>query len=155
MGLNLNFNYKGFDLGTSLYASIGNDIVRSYERFLTYSNKPSFYLDRWTGEGTSNTVPRASTNASNNQLFSSFYVEDGSYLRIQNLQFGYSLPQTVLDKLKLNNLRLYVAVNNLYTFTKYKGYNPDVSNASPNGAGVDLGQYPQTRTYTTGLNISF
>ncbi|WP_405573468.1 SusC/RagA family TonB-linked outer membrane protein [Winogradskyella sp. Asnod2-B02-A] len=155
MGFNLNINYKSLDFGTSLYASIGNDIARSYERFLTYSNKPDFYLDRWTGEGTSNSVPRASNTASNNFLFSDFYVEDGSYLRIQNIQLGYSLPKEVLDNLKLDKIRIYVAINNLYTFTKYKGYNPDVSNSSPLGAGVDYGQYPQTRTFTTGINVSF
>tara|TARA_Y100000815_G_scaffold273559_1_gene305130 strand:+ start:511 stop:3708 length:3198 start_codon:yes stop_codon:yes gene_type:complete len=155
MGLNLNVHYKQFDFGTSLYASIGNDIARSYERFLTYSNKPSLYLDRWTGPGTSNSVPRASNAASNNYLFSSFFVEDGSYLRIQNVQLGYSLPQSLLETLNIDKFRIYVAVNNLYTFTKYSGYNPDVSNASPLGAGVDLGQYPQTRTFTTGINVSF
>ncbi|MGR7813557.1 SusC/RagA family TonB-linked outer membrane protein [Lacinutrix undariae] len=155
MGFNFNLNYKQFDFGTSLYASLGNDIARSYERFLTYSNKPTLYLDRWTGEGTSNSVPRASNNASNNQLFSSFFVEDGSYLRIQNIQLGYTLPADVSESINIDKLRIYVAVNNAYTFTKYKGYNPDVSNSSPLGAGVDLGQYPQTRTITTGINVSF
>ena len=155
MGLSLNLDYKGFDFSTSLYASIGNDIVRSYERFSPYNNKSTLYLDRWTGEGTSNSVPRASASASNNYLFSDFFVEDGSYLRIQNIQLGYSLPQSVLKKTGLDKLRLYVAVNNAYTFTKYKGYNPDVSNSSPLGAGVDLGQYPQTRAFTTGINVSF
>ena len=155
MGFNLNVNYKQIDFGTSLYASIGNDVARSYERFLTYSNKPNFYLNRWTGEGTSNSVPRASNTASNNYLFSDFFVEDGSYLRIQNVQLGYTLPKGVAEKLNLDKFRIYVSVNNLYTFTKYRGYNPDVSNASPLGAGVDLGQYPQTRTFTTGINVSF
>ncbi|MEO6348492.1 MAG: TonB-dependent receptor [Aquaticitalea sp.] len=155
MGFNLNLDYKSFDFGASLYASIGNDIVRSYERFLTYSNKPDIYLNRWTGEGTSNTVPRAANSASNNQLFSSFYVEDGSYLRIQNVQLGYSIPSDFLKKMSLDKFRLYLAVNNLYTFTKYSGYNPDISNQNPNGAGVDLGQYPNTRTFTTGINVSF
>lgn len=155
MGLNLGLDYKQFDISGSLFASIGNDAARSYERFLTYSNKSTLYLDRWTGEGTSNTVPRASTNASNNYLFSDFFVEDASYLRIQNVQLGYSLPETVLEKIKLDKLRIYASVNNLYTFTKYRGYNPDISNANPTSAGVDLGQYPQTRTYTLGLNVSF
>lgn len=155
MGFNLNLDFHQFDFGASLYASIGNDVVRSYERFLTYSNKPDLYLDRWTGEGTSNTVPRASNTASNNQLFSSFYVEDGSYLRIQNLQFGYSINPRFLERMRMDKFRVYVAVNNLYTFTNYSGYNPDVSNSSPNGAGVDLGQYPNTRTFTTGINVSF
>ena len=155
MGFTLNLDYIQFDFSTTLYASIGNDIARSYERFLTYSNKPDLYLDRWTGEGTSNTVPRASTNASNNYLFSDFFVEDGSYLRIQNVQIGYSLPSSLLDKIHLDKFRLYFAVNNLHTFTKFQGYNPDVSNANPTAAGVDLGQYPLARTFTTGINVSF
>ncbi len=155
MGFNLNLNFCQFDFGTSLYASIGNDIARSYERFLTYSNKPDLYLNRWTGEGTSNSVPRASSEATNNQLFSSFYVEDGSYLRIQNVQLGYSIPAKYLSKMGLDHFRIYFAVNNVYTFTKYNGYNPDVSNANPVAAGVDLGQYPNTRTFTTGINVSF
>jgi len=155
MGLNFSLDYKNLDFSTSLYASIGNDIARSYERFLPFSNKSTLYLNRWTGEGTSNTVPRASGSASNNTLFSDFYVEDGSYLRIQNIQLGYSLPKSVLEKIKIDKLRLYIAVNNAFTFTKYKGYNPDVSNSDPLSAGVDLGQYPQTRTFTTGINVSF
>ncbi len=155
IGFNLNLDYKGFDFSTSLYASIGNEAVRSYERFLTYSNKSRLYLDRWTGEGTSNTTPRASTNASNNYLFSDFFVEDASFLRIQNVQLGYSIPSAALEKIKMDKIRLYISTNNLYTFTKYSGYNPDVSNANPTAAGVDLGQYPQTRTYTLGINVSF
>lgn len=155
MGLNLNVDLYQFDFSMSMFASIGNDVARSYERFLTYSNKSTLYLDRWTGEGTSNSVPRASTNAANNFLFSDFYVEDGSYLRIQNLQIGYSLPASVLEKVRMDKFRIYVAVNNAFTFTKYKGYNPDVSNENPLAAGVDLGQYPQTRTFTTGINVSF
>ena len=155
LGFNLNLDYKGLDFATSLYASIGNDAARSYERFLTYSNKSRLYLDRWTGEGTSNTTPRASTNASNNYLFSDFFVEDASFLRIQNVQLGYSIPASTLEKIKMDKVRIYVAANNLYTFTKYSGYNPDVSNANPSAAGVDLGQYPQTRTYTLGINVSF
>ncbi|MDY0779519.1 TonB-dependent receptor [Tenacibaculum sp. IB213877] len=155
MGMNFNIEYKNVDFSTSLYASVGNDVVRSYERFLSYSNKPRLYLDRWTGEGTSNSVPRATTSSSGNTLFSDFYVEDGSFLRIQNVQIGYTLPNSLLNKIKADKIRLYFAVNNLYTFTKYSGYNPDVSNADPLAAGVDLGQYPQTRTFTTGVNISF
>tara|TARA_B100000780_G_scaffold84573_1_gene57889 strand:+ start:6489 stop:9668 length:3180 start_codon:yes stop_codon:yes gene_type:complete len=155
LGFNLNMDYKGIDFATSLYASVGNKAARSYERFLTYSNKSRIYLDRWTGEGTSNTTPRASTNASNNYLFSDFFVEDASFLRIQNVQLGYSIPASTLEKIKMDKLRVYIAANNLYTFTKYSGYNPDVSNANPAAAGVDLGQYPQTRTFTLGINVSF
>lgn len=155
MGLNMGANYRGFDAAVSLYASIGNEIVRSYERFLPYSNRLGYYLQRWTGEGTSTEVPRASTNASNNYLFSSFYVEDGSYLRIQNVQLGYSFPSEWMSNVGVEKFRIYFAVNNLYTFTKYMGYDPDISNSSPIGAGVDQGQYPQTRSFITGINITF
>ncbi len=153
MGGGFNLKVHNFDFGASFYASIGNEIVRGYERFITYSNKLSLYNGRWTGVGTSNEVPRASTNAANNQLFSSFYVEDGSFLRIQNVQLGYTLNGTQIKG--IDKLRIYVAANNVYTFTKYRGYDPDISNASPIGAGVDLGQYPQARMFITGIKVSF
>ncbi len=153
MGGGFNFKLYNFDFGASFYASLGNEIVRSYERFLTYSNKLSLYNGRWTGPGTSNEIPRASTNAANNQLFSSFYVEDGSFLRIQNVQLGYTLNSEQIKGIDF--LRLYFSVNNLYTFTKYRGYDPDISNASAIGAGVDLGQYPQPRMFITGIKVSF
>ena len=155
MGGGFNINYKKFDFGASFYASIGNDIVRSYERFITYSNKLSLYNGRWKGPGTSNEIPRASTNASNNQLFSSFYVEDGSFLRIQNVQLGYTLSGDQIKSSGFDSVRLYVSANNLYTFTKYRGYDPDISNANAIGAGVDLGQYPQARMFITGVKVSF
>lgn len=153
MGGGFNFKFYNFDFGASFYASIGNEIVRSYERFLTYSNKLSLYNGRWKGPGTSNEIPRASTNAANNQLFSSFYVEDGSFLRIQNVQLGYTVNTE--DIKGIDFLRLYFSVNNLYTFTKYRGYDPDISNAAAIGAGVDLGQYPQPRMFITGVKVSF
>ena len=129
--------------------------MRSYERFLPYSNRLDYYLQRWTGEGTSNEVPRASTAASNNTLFSSFYVEDGSYLRIQNVQLGYTFPTNWMQNAGIEKLRIYFAINNVYTFTKYMGYDPDISNEYPTAAGVDQGQYPQTRQFITGINLTF
>ncbi|CAM1344967.1 SusC/RagA family TonB-linked outer membrane protein [Tenacibaculum amylolyticum] len=155
MGGGFNINYKQFDFGATFYASIGNEIVRSYERFLTYSNKLSLYNGRWTGPDTSNEIPRASTNAANNQLFSSFYVEDGSFLRIQNVQIGYTLDGSQIKDSGFTSVRIYLSANNLYTFTKYRGYDPDISNASAIGAGVDLGQYPQARMFITGIKVSF
>ncbi|TCI90652.1 SusC/RagA family TonB-linked outer membrane protein [Tenacibaculum sp. M341] len=153
MGGGFNLNVNKFDFGASFYASFGNEIVRGYERFITYSNKLSLYNGRWTGPGTSNEIPRASTNAANNQLFSSFYVEDGSFFRIQNVQLGYTLDDTQIKG--ISTCRIYVAANNIYTFTKYRGYDPDISNQSPIGAGVDLGQYPQARMFITGIKVSF
>lgn len=154
IGYNIGANYKNFDVGMSLYASIGNDVVRAYERFQSYNNRLSYYLNRWHGEGTSNEVPRASNAASRNTEFSTFYVEDGSYLRIQNVQIGYDFAK-ILKNAGFSKARLYFAVNNLYTFTKYMGYTPEINNAYPLSAGVDGGQFPSVRTFVTGLTLNF
>ena len=137
------------------FASIGNDIVRNFDRNLPRTNKPTYYLDRWRGEGTSNTFPRVTTGANNNYLFSDFYVEDGSFFRLQNAQVGYTLDQRLVDQFKLDKLRFYVSVNNLFTLTKYNGYDPNVSNGNPIGDGIDLGFYPTPRTYLFGVNVKF
>ncbi len=155
MGFNFGADYKNFDFSVSLYASIGNDIVRSYERFQPDNNRLAYYLDRWTGEGTSNDVPRASSNSSNNNLFSDFFVEDGSFLRIQNIQVGYDLTDFIGARSSFSKARIYFAVNNAYTFTKYLGYNPEINNSSPVGAGIDYGQYPITRNFVSGLQLNF
>ena len=99
MGLNLNINYGPIDFVAYTYASIGNDMVRNYERAQPNVNRPGFILDRWTGPGTSNTVPRVTTGATSNIAFSDYYVEDASYARIQNVQLGYSLPEILWKKL--------------------------------------------------------
>ena len=155
MGLNLSLDYKNFDFKMYTFASIGNDMVRNYERTLSDVNRLNYVLDRWTGEGTSNTVPRVTTAATSNNVFSDYFVEDASFVRIQNIQLGYSLPSKVLDKLGMTKIRLYTAVNNLYTFTKYKGYDPGASNGAPIGGGIDYGFYPIPRTYILGLNLNF
>lgn len=155
MGLNMNFNYKNIDFVAYAFASIGNDMIRNYERTLSDVNRLNYVLDRWTGEGTSNTVPRVTTAATSNNVFSDYFVEDASYLRIQNVQLGYSLPQTILEKTGFNKIRIYAGVNNLYTFTKYKGFDPGASNGAPIGGGIDYGFYPIPRTYLLGLNVNF
>jgi TonB-dependent starch-binding outer membrane protein SusC len=154
MGLNLTLRYKGFDLTAYAFASLGNDMVRAYERNVPNGNRLNYILDRWTGEGTSNTVPRVTTGATNNTVFSSYYVEDASYLRIQNLQLGYSINPEWLGNV-VTKTRIYVAVNNLYTFTKYRGYDPSASSGAPIGSGIDYGFYPVPRTYMIGANINF
>lgn len=154
MGFNITFRYKGFDLTGYAFASLGNDMVRAYERNVPNGNRLNYVLDRWTGEGTSNSVPIVTTGANNNTLFSSYYVEDASYLRIQNLQLGYSVNPEWLGNV-VTKTRIYVAVNNLYTFTKYRGYDPSASSGSPIGGGIDYGFYPVPRTYMIGANINF
>jgi TonB-linked SusC/RagA family outer membrane protein len=155
MGFNLNLNYKNFDFITYVFASLGNDMVRNYERTLSDVNRLNYVLDRWTGEGTSNSVPRVTTAATSNNVFSNYFVEDASYVRIQNIQLGYSLPQSFLDKSGFSKIRIYTGVNNLYTFTKYRGFDPGASNGAPIGGGIDYGFYPIPRTYIMGLNVNF
>ena len=154
MGFNLGFNYKNFDFNTSAYASVGNDMVRDYERQANGVNRGTYMYKRWRGEGTSNTVPRGSSGSSiNNQNFSDFYVEDASYLRIQNVQLGYTANESLTSRLGMDSLRMYISVNNLYTFTNYYGFDPSASSGSPIGAGIDKGFYPVSRTFLLGLNI--
>jgi TonB-dependent starch-binding outer membrane protein SusC len=155
MGFNVQLNYKGFDFSMYTFASVGNDMVRNYESIADDANRLTYVLDRWTGEGTSNTVPKVSTGANTNRLFSDYFVEDASYFRIQNAQLGYSIDPVFIQKAGISKLRLYAAVNNLYTFTNYKGYDPGASNGAPIGGGIDDGFYPIPRTYMLGLNINF
>ena len=155
MGLNLNINYKNFDFVAYTFASIGNDMVRNYERNHPNVNRTSYILDRWTGPGTSNTVPRVTTGATSNIVFSDYYVEDASYLQIKNVQVGYSLPGDVLETVGIDRFRIYAAVNNLYTFTEYRGFDPAATGSAAIGGGIDYGFYPLPRIYQLGLNVNF
>jgi len=155
MGLNLNLSYKQFDFSAYSYAQLGQDVVRNYERDQPNVNRLDLYLDRWTGEGTSTAVPRATVGATNNKLFSDFYVEDASFLRIQNVQFGYSLPTEFIGKIGVKTCRVYVSVNNLHTFTEYSGYDPAATSSGAIGAGIDYGFYPVSRQYLLGVNLNF
>ncbi|GAA6768581.1 SusC/RagA family TonB-linked outer membrane protein [Flavobacterium johnsoniae] len=164
MGFNLQLNYKALDFAVFTFASVGNDMVRNYERTLSDANRINYVLDRWTGPGTSNSTPRVTTGATSNNVFSNYYVEDASYVRIQNVQLGYTLNPEISKRAGVSKLRLYAGVNNLYTFTKYKGFDPGASfgpgnrdnvSQSPIGAGIDYGFYPIPRTYLLGLNLNF
>ena len=138
MGFNLGFNYKNFDFNASAYASIGNDMVRDYERQAARTNRGEYMFERWRGPGTGNTIPRASDGSSiNNMNFSDYFVEDASYLRIQNVQLGYKANNQLNNRLGVDSLRLYLSVNNLFTFTNYNGFDPSASSDSPIGAGID------------------
>ena len=156
MGFNLGFNYKNIDFSASAFASLGGDMVRDYERKDTYANRGTYMLDRWTGEGTSNTVPRATSGKSiNTDEFSDFLVEDASFLRIQNIQVGYTFDQSTIAKIGMEKVRVYISANNVHTFTNYQGYDPSASSGSPIGAGIDKGFYPVAATYMLGLNLKF
>lgn len=155
MGLNITLNYKGFDFVAYAFSSIGNEMVRNYERTQPNANKLSYNLNRWTGSETSNNVPRLTTAATSNTIFSDFYVEDASFVRLQNVQLGYTLPASLTEKIKISKLRLFTSVSNLVTLTNYTGYDPAASSGAPIGSGFDSGFYPAARTYTLGLNFNF
>ena len=154
MGLNISFDYKNWDFSTYAFASLGNEIVRNYERNQQLVNKPNTYLDRWTGPGTSNSSPRVTTGATSNTSFSDFYVEDGSFVRLQNAQIGYTITSTD-ETTKLDKLRIYISGSNLLTLTKYSGYDPTAGTGAPIGGGIDQGFYPTARTFLLGVNVKF
>ena len=155
MGFAFNFKLKGFDFSGNVYAALGQEIIRNYERQQPYANQLAYVIDRWTGEGSTNEHPRLTTGPTNNNLFSDYYVEDGSFVRLRNLQFGYTLPSTLLRKIHIESLRVYVAANNLITLTRYMGFDPDLGSSSVLSAGVDYGMYPQARSLMGGLQIKF
>jgi len=158
LGWNFALNVSDFDLSVFTYASVGNDIFRGYERGLNYTNKFASVLNRWTGEGTSNTEPRYSfIDANNNSRASDRYVEDGSFIKIKNIQLGYNFPEATASKLGLSSLRVYALAKNAFTFTDYTGYDPEISNGgSPVlDSGVDRGTYPSPRIISLGLNLKF
>ena len=151
MGLQFTGKWKDLDFGIYTYASLGNEIVRNYERSQPNVNRLDYWLSRWTGEGSGDDVPRVTTAATANTIFSDFYVEDGSYFRLQKVQVGYTIPGT--SRWHLNQVRLFLSAGNLFTITRYLGYDPAASSGSPIGSGFDAGFYPASRTYTLGLTI--
>lgn len=155
-GLVLNMSFKGFDVSANIYSAIGQEIIRNYERQQPYANMVGYWNDRWIGPLSSDEVPRLTTNATRNTEFSDFYVEDGSFVRLRNVQLGYTLPKTLTEKAKLSSVRIYVAANNLVTLTKYQGFDPDIgASGGTLSAGVDYGFYPQARTLMGGINLKF
>jgi TonB-linked SusC/RagA family outer membrane protein len=155
MGFAFNFKLYGFDLSGNVYAALGQEIIRNYERQQPYANQLAYVIDRWTGPGSTNEHPRLTTGPTNNNLFSDYFVEDGSFVRLRNLQLGYTLPSTLLRKIHVESLRIYVATNNLITLTRYMGFDPDLGSSSVLSAGVDYGMYPQARSFMSGLQIKF
>ncbi|AUP81190.1 SusC/RagA family TonB-linked outer membrane protein [Flavivirga eckloniae] len=173
--LNLNFSYKNFDLGLNFYGSYGSEIFNLVRRELEsasgYGNKESFsnvgteyFNNRWNGEGSTNVYARALIDDSNvqNNRASSYFVEDGSYLRLRNLNIGYRLPSKIIEKLGLNSFRIYTSIQNVFTITDYSGSDPEIGqNSDINGnsnvttRGIDAGAYPLSSSFTLGFNLKF
>ena len=154
-GFTFNAEYRGFDFMFMLQGTIGNDVYDATRRTdVRPANLPSYMLNRWTGEGTSNKYPRFVVGDGTNWQSSDLYITDGSYMRLKNIQLGYTLPQSVTSRFFVNKLRFFVAAENLLTFTKYAGYDPEISSGGTS-LGVDYGVYPQSRTFTVGFNLGF
>ena len=160
VGFNNTFNYKGFELGFFFQGSLGNDIL-NFGRFDLYNlngnnNQSAEVINRWSPTNPSNSIPRANSQGGQ-RIFSSFQVEDGSYLRLKNISFGYDIPQKLLGRLSLSKVKIYIAAQNWITFTSYKGYDPEVSRfgTSSTSQGMDYGGYPSAKTLLVGLNVKF
>ena len=154
-GFNLGVSWKSFDLNMMWQGTAGNDIYDATRRTdIATSNLPSWMLNRWTGEGTSNRIPRFVQGDNVNWQSSDLYVYDGSYLRLKNIQLGYTLPAALTQKVFISSLRFYVAAENLFTFTKYHGFDPEISSGGTS-LGIDYGVYPQARVWTIGASLSF
>ncbi len=154
-GFNAGAEFAGFDLSIEFNGQTGNDLINAKKmaRFGNYNYEVS-YLNRWHGEGTSNTEPRI-TNSGNNYEFSTRFVEDGSYLRLRNVQLGYTLPKHVTERMHLGSLRVYLSGTNLATWTKFTGYTPEISSENVLSVGIDSGSYPISKTVIGGINLSF
>ncbi|MFC4218502.1 SusC/RagA family TonB-linked outer membrane protein [Flagellimonas marina] len=163
-GLNLNFGYKGFDM-TAFFAGVTGNSIFNEQKWWSqrYDDNANYLVDDvfWTGEGTSNLIPRpqhldSSLNPTQN---SDRYVEKGDYFRLKNLQIGYSFPEEVISKLSLTKLRLYMTGQNLFTITDYSGYDPEVVGANGNGdflnRGFDNGNFPSLRSGILGIQLGF
>jgi TonB-dependent starch-binding outer membrane protein SusC len=154
-GFTINLDYKGFDFIVFAQGVSGNKIFQGLRRLdVSNSNYQTKALSRWTGEGSSNTFPRLTANDTNLNFSnpSDFYLEDGDYLRFKTIQIGYSLPSAILSKAHIQKIRLYITGENLITFTKYTGYDPEIGG---NTLGIDKGFYPQAKSYMLGINLQF
>ena len=161
-GITNSFSYKGIDFSFFLQGVQGSKIfnwTRKYTESLSsvYLNQSRDVMDRYTAANPNASIPRYNQWNNNNTRNSDRYIEDGSYLRIQNISLGYNFPERWVKKLKMNNARLYMSAQNVHTFTKYSGYDPEIGafNKSVLSQNVDNGHYPNPRTLTIGANVEF
>ncbi len=154
-GFSLGFDWKGFDFSLQANGQAGNKIVQSLRNHASVkANYTTAILGRWTGEGTSNTLPRV-TNTNVNWQFSDLFIQDGDFLRISNITLGYDFSKLLHCKY-ISQCRLYAQVQNAFTFTKYDGMDPEIGYGNSGWvAGIDYGYYPRPRTFLFGVNLKF
>lgn len=160
-GITLGAAWKGFDFNLFIQGSQGNDVMNmtllDFESGTGYMNARSDYLSRaWNGEGSTDRYHRISARQEGNLLVSDYFLEDGSYARIKNVQLGYDFCNRVIKKNKIiSQCRLYLSAQNLFTFTNYSGLDPEIGSSNATVNGIDSGFYPQARVWTVGLNLKF
>ncbi len=161
LGLQTAITFKKFDFNLLFTGVLGNKVANSNKYYLESGsnayNKSKYILNRWTGPGTSNETPRLTwDDPNNNTRASSWYIEDGSYIRVKNVQLGYSLSKKTLSFMGLTRMRVYISSQNLFTFTAYQGWDPEVGRPENSlDLGIDKALYPQARSFIAGLNIDF
>jgi len=154
-GFNFTLDYKGMDLSADIMGVYGNEIYRDWDvSSFAQFNYLTKRMDRWNGEGTSNWEPILEPGRAVNRAFSSYFIEDGSFFRIRNIQLGYTLSPSLLQKIYLKSLRIYANIENLKTWSKNTGYTPEIGGSAIR-SGVDTGTYPMPAVYTFGLNLTF
>ena len=154
-GFKVGFDWRGLDFAVQANGSVGNKIVQTYRNVgTTTANYTTQILDRWTGEGTSNKIPRV-TNTNINYQFSDLFIQDGDFLRISDITLGYDFAKLIRCKY-LSQCRLYAQVKNAFTFTKYDGMDPEIGYGNSGWvSGIDYGYYPRPRTFLFGVNLKF
>ncbi|EZH75048.1 hypothetical protein ATO12_09995 [Aquimarina atlantica] len=157
-GLTLNATYKNFDVSIFFQGTQGNKIYNGVKMWLyrtDRNNVSSDLVNAWTPQNTNTNIPRNAFGDPNNNIRpSSYFLEDGSYLRLKNLQIGYSIPESAISKIPVSRIRVYATANNLFTITDYSGFDPGLGNGGTFNRGVDRGFYPLTRSFIFGINVS-
>ena len=155
-GINLKLSYKGFDFSCDMNGVSGVSIMNTkfWQSYAQY-NYYKVQLNRWHGEGTSNTLPILDSTRPQNQLPSTAAIEDGSYFRVRNLQLGYTLPKSVLDFVRMRQLYVYVSAQNLLTFKHTTSYSPEIGGSILSANIDDGGSFPIPTSYTFGINLTF
>jgi len=156
-GFNLALSYKAFDFNVFVQGVYGNKIFNENRVLMSTTRNYDlyFYENRWSAEGTSTTYPSVMVTAGDQRTPSSFYVEDGSYLRIKSIQLGYNLPIDFAKRIHVEKLRVYANAENPFTFFKYNGFSPEVSSDNPLLSGINKGIYPLSSIYSVGVNLIF
>ncbi|MBB6463523.1 SusC/RagA family TonB-linked outer membrane protein [Flammeovirga kamogawensis] len=157
-GLIMNVSYKGFDLMMHWYAAIGHQVMNGSKAMAYSEGRHTEQVNTWNRANPSSDVPayRGTTKEHDNyRAYTDLWLEDGSYIRLKNIQLGYSLPSKVLDRLGMNNFRIYVSAQNPLTFTNYTGYDPEAAGNGVSSRGLDKGNYPISAMYLAGFKLNF